>query len=166
MGFKDFERISREIGNEMETTLRHFVDTRVFMKREVILKIYTRQIRHLYNNTSRLSSNRGYVYRPVSSFERYYESKLFVDAFLHFHRSRINDSLNGLSWFRWIFSFFFFLFSPLKNYTAGIARLHTFLKFVCRPIATEWNRFIGVYTRYTRCIWGELGYCVSRWFSD
>lgn len=95
---------------------------------------YTRQIRHLYNNTSRLSSNRGYVYRPVSPFERYYESKLF-DAFLHFHHSR-KWFVKGILWFRWIF---FFL---LKNYTVGIICLHTFLNlFVDRLQPNE----IGMY---------------------
>lgn len=122
MEFKDFERISREIGNEMETTLQHFIDTRVFMKREVNLKIYTTNTPSLKQHVaSPFQSRICYVYRPVSPFERYYENKLF-DAFLCFHHSR-KWFVKGILWFRWIFFFFY------KNYT--IIMLTRFRIFVC-----------------------------------
>lgn len=84
---------------------------------------YTRQIRHLWNNTSRLPSNRGYVMyidpcpRSKDITKTNYSMHFF--AFI----TRENDSLKGYYDFVEFFSFFY------KNYT--IIMLTRFRIFVC-----------------------------------
>lgn len=153
MEFKDFERISREIGNEMETTLQHFIDTRVFMKREVNLKIYTTNTPSLKQHVaSPFQSRICYVYRPVSPFERYYENKLF-DAFLRFHHSQ-KWFVKGILWFRWIF------FSSIKITRLLCLHVSEYLFVDCNRVKLVCLVYIVYSLRGIRLL------CQFKWFSD
>lgn len=153
MEFKDFERISREIGNRWKRRYNTLLTHASSWSERSIWK-YTRQIRHLWNNTSRLPSNRGYVMyidpcpRSKDITKTNYSMHFF--AFI----TRENDSLKGY------YDFVEFFFSSIKITRLLCLHISEYLFVDCNRVKLVCLVYIVYSLRGIRLL------CQFKWFSD